>query len=87
MGLLKHGNTLNWQGTKKISDSLKDVAISQLIKNFKIYGNLEKKTFKWGYELEYFLLQTNPLTHKVQPWIMNGEFLDELKYLSLIFNI
>uniref|UniRef100_A0A0K8RH23 Glutamate--cysteine ligase n=1 Tax=Ixodes ricinus TaxID=34613 RepID=A0A0K8RH23_IXORI len=92
MGLLSEGSPLSWPETKKLSNHVREHAVTQFINLYRRLKNRENDCLKWGDEVEYMLVyfdhvkktaQVRLRAHEILPVLQEKEHKDPERVKSL----
>jgi glutamate--cysteine ligase catalytic subunit len=79
MGLLTLGTPLTWEEAKKHADQVRSQGIQQFIRIFNRVKDRQRDVLLWGDEIEYMLLEFDPISETVKVSLRAQELLKELK--------
>ncbi|CAI5756532.1 unnamed protein product [Candida verbasci] len=78
MGLLSLGTPLDWHESKKYNEHVRHNGITQLINIFKQHFNRSNDQFLWGDEVEYMMIDIDPINKTAKLSIDKDYILNDL---------
>lgn len=91
MGLLVVGTPLPWYEARNYSDYIRNEGIEQLLQVFKFSSKRDNDPLLWGDELEYMMIELDPLNKNAMVDVRHDNILTQLnttlKYLCQKFDV